>query len=621
MPDVIHLLPDVLANQIAAGEVVQRPASVVKEMLENAVDAGADRIRLIVEKAGRTLIQVVDNGSGMSATDARMCFERHATSKIQTSDDLFAIQTFGFRGEAMASIAAVAQVELKTRREADELGTRLYIEGNELKDEEPIQHNPGTSIAVRNLFFNTPARRKFLKSDAVEFRHIVEEFQRVALARPNIAMALVHNGEELYQLPSGKLAKRIISLFGKNYQKHLIACEEKVTHVQIRGYIGRPDIAKKTRGEQFLFVNKRFVKHGYLHHAIMNAYQGLLAEGQQPFYTLFLEMDTKMVDINVHPMKTEVKFEDERTLYGLVQAAVRQALGVNQVSAPIDFDLNANFGKANPRGTALSTSGSGHRKPDPGRREKQNLRHWERLYQTGSASEDPGFMQQFLNTASPEDEQTTMTFSSAANDTEESVAPETTPTPDLSSDTGKTWVFQVGKRFIASPVRSGILLVNQQAAHERILYERFLRNLESGKGLSQQLLFPATLSLNAADFALLESLDTELRAMGFVFEKTDGHKIKLSGIPSDLPEISEVALLEELLEQYKQQQKNLKATQYPALAQVLARRAAIKEGQPLQVEEMKKLIDLLFGCQNPNYSPDGERTYTFADAEMIANLF
>lgn len=621
MPDVIRLLPDVLANQIAAGEVVQRPASAVKEMLENSVDAGASQIQLIIGQAGKSLIQVVDDGTGMSATDARMCFERHATSKIEKTDDLFAIRTFGFRGEAMASIAAVAQVELKTRRAADELGTRLYIEGNQLKAEEPIQHEAGTSISVKNLFFNTPARRKFLKSDSVEFRHIVEEFQRVALARPEIAMSLIHNGEEVFQLPSGKLARRIVSLFGKNYQKHLIACSEEVSHVSLQGYIGRPDIAKKTRSEQFLFVNKRFVKHGYLHHAITSAYAGLLAEGQQPFYTLFLEMDPGLLDINVHPTKTEVKFEDERTLYGLTQAAVRQALGVHQVNAPLDFELDVNFSHLKTSGQPKGESASGYRSPEaqrPGR--GKNLRNWERLYNTETEGyEGKSFAEQFLDSAANEDSQTTMTFSSAAN---ERGSEEDTTAGKAQPQVGKRWVFQIEDTYIASPVRSGILLINQQAAHERILYERFLRNLENGQGLSQQLLFPATFTPNKADLSLLASLERELRAMGFVFEQTESGEVRLSGVPSDLPKLtSEVSLLEELLEQYKQHQEALAAPQYPALAQELACRAAIRNGQTLETEEMKKIIDLLFGCQNPNYSPSGERTHTFVDGALIASLF
>ena len=343
MSDIINLLPDAIANQIAAGEVVQRPASVVKELLENSVDAGSTKVQLVIQEAGKTLIQVIDNGKGMSETDARMCFERHATSKIRKSEDLFSIKTMGFRGEALASIAAVARVELKTKRADTELGSFIHIEASEVKKQEPASLNQGTSLAVKNLFYNVPARRNFLKSNPVEMRHIIDEFQRVALANPAISFSLTQNEKEVFNLPEGKLSQRIVSLFGKNYQKQLIVCAEETNWLKIQGYIGTPEFSKKTRGEQFFFINDRFIKSSYLNHAVSGAYEGLIQANQFPFYTLFIEMDPKHIDINVHPTKTEVKFEDERSVYGIIRSAVKQALGTHNVIPALDFGTDVNF--------------------------------------------------------------------------------------------------------------------------------------------------------------------------------------------------------------------------------------------------------------------------------------
>lgn len=604
MPDLIRLLPDVLANQIAAGEVVQRPASVVKEMLENSIDAQATSVQLIVERGGTTLIQVIDDGTGMSATDARMCFERHATSKIQSTDDLFSIRTFGFRGEAMASIAAVAQVELKPRRAEDEVGTRLYIERNQIKSSEPIQQPQGTSIAVKNLFFSTPARRKFLKSETVEFRHIAEEFQRVALAYPETEMRLTHNGNEIHHLPSSNLGKRIVGLLGKNYQKHLIPCQESVTHAKLKGYIGHPDIARKTRGEQFLFVNNRFVKHPYFHHAVMTAYADLLREGYHPFYALFLELDPRLVDINVHPAKTEVKFEDERTLYSLIQATLRKALGT-QVAASLDFEIDYTALMAKPTHAPPSRF-------SPNEQKKQQLRHWERLYAV--ENEERKFLEDFIaegTLVDQEEEEEPLFFSSAVN---------TTPPAPASGE--RRWVFQIGEQYIVSPVRSGILLLDQQKAHERILYEQFIK--ETGTGYAQQLMFPVVVQLNAADMPLVEALQPQLEKMGFSLTlDTQKQQVTLTGVPSGIEGISEDVLLQELLEQYKERQElvPLAGTERQRfLAECLARKSAIKSGQSLTPEEMKKIIDLLFATQNHDFSLDGERIHTFLDKSMMAQF-
>lgn len=337
MLDIIQLLPDSIANQIAAGEVVQRPASVVKELLENSIDAQAKQIQLIVREAGKTLIQIIDDGIGMSETDARMCFERHATSKIRSSEDLFKIKTMGFRGEAMASIAAVAQVEMRTRRITDELGILIRLEASELKAQEVVSTPPGTNIQVKNLFYNVPARRNFLKSNPVEMRHILDEFQRIALANPDISLSLYHNDSEIYNLPAGKLSRRIVDLFGKSYREQLASCEEETSFVSVRGYVGKPEFAKKTRGEQFFYANNRYIKNGYLNHAVMTAFEGLIPEGTHPFYVLFIEIDPIHIDINVHPTKTEIKFDDERTVYAIVQAAVRRAMSQHNLTPSLDF--------------------------------------------------------------------------------------------------------------------------------------------------------------------------------------------------------------------------------------------------------------------------------------------
>jgi DNA mismatch repair protein MutL len=397
MLDIIQLLPDSIANQIAAGEVVQRPSSVVKELLENSIDAEATQVQLIVREAGKTLIQVIDNGKGMSETDARMCFERHATSKIRTSDDLFKIRTMGFRGEAMASIAAVSQVELKTRRNTDELGTMVRIEASELKAQEAISTPEGTNLLVKNLFYNVPARRNFLKSNPVEMRHIIDEFQRVALSNPDIAFSLYHNDAEIYNLPSGKLSRRIVDLFGKSYREQLAPCEEETSFVTVRGFVGKPQFAKKTRGEQFFFANNRFIKNSYLNHAVMSAFEGLMPEGSHPFYVLFIEIDPVHIDINVHPTKTEIKFDDERTVYAIVQAAVRKSMSQHNLAPSLDFDTNINYSNQffsfnnapTPTSTAVPSkmnqadfdSERPFAKPEMSPREKSNLSNWNKLYE------------------------------------------------------------------------------------------------------------------------------------------------------------------------------------------------------------------------------------------------
>ena len=626
MSDIIRLLPDSIANQIAAGEVVQRPASVIKELLENAVDAGSTSIRVFVKDAGKGLIQVVDDGVGMSETDARMCFERHATSKISSSEDLFSIRTMGFRGEAMASIAAVAQVELKTRKHDEEIGTLLVNEGSDIKRQEPVATSPGTSISVKNLFFNVPARRNFLKSNPVEMRHIIDEFQRVALAQPEIAFALYQNDEEVYNLPAGKLSKRIVGIFGANYQTQLAPCHEDTDRVQISGYIGKPEAARKTRGEQFFFVNKRFIKSPYLNHAVLNAFEGLLPPDTYPFYVLFLEIDPKHIDINVHPTKTEIKFDDERTIYGILRAAVRQTLATANIAPSLDFNFDVNYTSMDLSGDMTvrrehpgriegSSSGgssapfheSGYQ-PKKSPLEERNRQHWQSLFDSDLMQRATGHSGQ----AEQGGEEAPLTFQSAANSVD--------PTADQ-EELADLSCFQIHRRYIASQVKSGLMLIDQEAAHERIQYEKVLRRLESGQGQSQAFLFPQTLELNPADFSLVMEIETEIRALGFDIDQFGKSAIVIKGGPADLSGQNEKALLEGLLEQYKRNQSELSLPRQENLARAMARRSGIKEGQKLSAEEMNALIDQLFACRNPNYAPGGQKTFYILKLEAITALF
>lgn len=607
MPDIIKLLPDSIANKIAAGEVVQRPASVVKELLENALDAGSSQITLIVKEAGKTLIQVVDNGCGMTETDARMCFERHATSKIKAAEDLFSLKTMGFRGEAMASIAAVAQVELKTRRHEDELGTLVLIEGAEFKETHPISTPAGTSITVKNLFYNIPARRNFLKSNPVELRHIIEEFQRVALSRPEIGFRLYQNDLETYQLLPGNLSQRIVSLFGDAYRAEMAACKEENDYVTITGLLGTPETAKKTRGEQYLFANKRFIRHGYLHHAIVQAYQHLLGPDMQPFYALFLEIDPSRIDVNVHPTKTEVKFDDERGLYALVQAAVKKALNENQLLPAIDFERDINFfdrmqgnlpeeRRVISRAWSQSEGNSVPEKPLSGWPFKKETipAGWERAYTTAQDEHkedtiNPGGKLELISQRAEQERNT----------------------------------FQVHDRYIITQIRSGIVIIDQHLAHQRVLYEKFLGLLEKRFTASQQFLFPQTIELNAADFELIMEMEQELRHLGFVFSHFGKNTIVVNGIPSDLSlrPGHEKDIFEGLIEQYKTQQQQLKVNKKDALARSLAKKAALRPGNRLSVSEMNSLIDQLFACQSPQFAPGGSPTVRTLSLEQLGAFF
>lgn len=610
--DIIHLLPDALANQIAAGEVVQRPASVVKELLENSIDAGSTEIKLIVKEAGRTLIQVVDNGNGMSELDARMCFERHATSKLNTSEDLFNIHTYGFRGEAMASIAAVSQVELKTRRAQDELGQCIKISASEVKSQETDIMPVGTSISVKNLFFNIPARRNFLKSNPVELKHIIDEFQRVALANPQISMYLFQHDMETYSLPESNLSKRIVNLLGKAYQKNLITIEEKTDSLKIYGYIGAPEASKKTRGDQFFFANGRYIKHPYLHHALLNGYEGMLPDGMHPFYVIFLEMDPKSIDVNVHPTKTEVKFDDERTMYAILKSAIKRSLGTFNVMPSIDFDGDVNFGIDTTGKRDYGTEKAPFEIPKELQttpRERNNKENWERLYN--------GFERDPVRDASSSMDM--LRFDSIINETEEEQIIEVTSEskPSVGSDFG----FLLHDKYLVTQVKSGMMMVNRQAALERILFEKYTKERQSGTVSSQQNLFPQTIELNPADFSLIMEMKTEIEAIGFVFNTFGKSALIVEGIPANLETGNEKALFEGLIEQFKMNRGSLQISIKENLIRSLAKRAASIKNKQIAEMELRNLIDKLFACENPNFSPYGEKTFVILDFNQLNTLF
>jgi len=607
MSDVIRLLPDHIANQIAAGEVVQRPSSVVKELMENSIDAGASTIQLIIKDAGKGSIQVIDDGQGMSETDARMCFERHATSKIRKAEDLFTIKTMGFRGEAMASISSVAQVELKTKRAEDELGTLIKIDASVLKSQELIQCAKGTSIIIRNLFYNIPARRNFLKSNPVEIRHILDEFQRISLANPSIKFSFIQNDQETYSLPQDKLGKRIVDLFGKSYREQLAACEEDTSYVSIKGYVGKPEHAKKTRGEQFFFVNNRFIKNSYLNHAVMTAYERLLADGAFPFYVLFLSIDPAHIDINVHPTKTEIKFDDERSIYAIVQAAVRKTLSINNLIPSLDFETNVNFNVPTTFGSTQRTI----EKSDTFKaRPTQDA--WKKLYE-GMDNNISAFEQQsstqsmkiFDSTDEPK------TIQSKANDWNyDSVS-----TPNFQ-------VIQVLQKYLAIHITDGLLLIDQKKAYQRILYDQFIDHLNRKNGASQQLLFPRTIHINPADQMLFEEIKQEIKDLGFRIEMDFDHNFLVQGIPSGILEEDCQLIIEGILEQIKNENTDFASHRNEKIAQAMANKTASKYTQKkLSHEEMNALIGQLFASSNPNFSPNGEEISKLMTEDYLINLF
>ncbi|HZL10269.1 MAG TPA: DNA mismatch repair endonuclease MutL [Prolixibacteraceae bacterium] len=612
MADIIQLLPDSVANQIAAGEVIQRPASVVKELVENAIDAGATQVKVNIKDAGRTLIQIIDNGSGMSDIDARMAFERHATSKIKSAHDIFAIRTMGFRGEALASIAAIADVELRTKEHDHDLGTFIHISGSDLITQEPVSCDSGTNFQIKNLFFNVPARRKFLKSNPAELKHIINEIQRIALANPDISISLVHNGSAIYELTGTNKRVRIVSIFGKNINQNLIPIDTETSLVKITGFIGQPKHARKTFGEQFFFVNKRYIKHPYFHKAIMQSYEKILPPDTIPSYFINFDLDPADIDVNIHPTKTEIKFENESAIWQILQASVREALGKFNIVPSIDFDQAGsvdipmplrNFGdvsmpeiKINPaynpfESPAKSYSGTGnsfHSAPV----QRPNPTNWQSLHK----GLEPDYSEK------PETQ----------NDDPVQFRIEEQQTVKSS--------VQFKNKYILTPVKSGLMVIDQKRAHERILYERLMQVLENNEVASQQQLFPETFELNASDATLLTSILPDLRALGFDIREFGKNSFIINGTPGVLNTSSPLEIIESLLEEYKNSPANLQEKARETVAISLAQASAIPYGQTLKPGEISELIDNLFACQTPNFSPKGKKILSIMPLEDFEKL-
>lgn len=602
MADIIQLLPDHVANQIAAGEVVQRPASVVKELLENSIDAEANSIKLIINDAGKALIQVIDNGKGMSPTDARLSFERHATSKITKAEDLFNLNTKGFRGEALASIAAIAHVVLKTKQENNTLGTSIRIEGSTIVSQETTATPKGTSIAVKNLFYNIPARRNFLKSNTIETRHIVNEFQRVALAHPSISFQFYHNDSEIYNLNSSNLRQRIVAIFGKKTNEKLVPINEVTDVVSITGFVAKPEFSKKKRDEQFFFVNDRFIKSSYLNHAVSSAFEGLISSGVYPTYFLYLNVPTKSIDINIHPTKTEIKFDDEKTLYAILRSTIKHSLGQYNVAPVLDFDRDASMDtpydfkeKTAPKPTITVDRNFNPFKTEeqksiqfPFKRNQQN--DWESLY-------------------------TSTAIKSIEVETE-------TIYPNLFPEEKKlNKTYQIHHKYIVSSIKSGIVYIHQNFAHQRILYEEFLENSTVIEAASQQLLFPLELSFSKTDIALLKELKDDLESIGFLFKKIVNESIIISGIPVTITESQVIYILEQLIEDINNDIPNTSFSQLDIMAKSLAKSLAIKTGMKLDIKEQEDIVNKLFLCKEPDVTPFGKKTFITINIDEIDKKF
>ena len=615
MADIIQLLPDHVANQIAAGEVVQRPASVVKELLENAIDAGANTIKLIIKNAGKILVQVIDNGKGMSTTDARLSFERHATSKIRSAEDLFQLHTKGFRGEALASIAAIAHVELKTKQETDDVGNCLVIEGSRVVAQDVVVTPIGTSVSVKNLFFNIPARRNFLKSDTVELRHVIDEFHRVALAHPNISFALYNNGSEAFNLPISNYRQRIVNIFGNKTNEKLVPVEEDTEILKISGFVGKPEFAKKTRGEQYFFVNDRFIKSAYLNHAIASAFDGLLKNGTHASYFLNLKVNPQTIDINIHPTKTEIKFDDEHTLYALLRSAVKHSLGQFNIAPVLDFERDPNLD------TPYRNKNSGCQIPkvevdksfNPFQEEKASKARavaykkepttsWESLY-VGLESKGNDSKQDFTEVRFETEARTASIF----DDDKQLEKTHTT--------------YQLHNKYIVSTIKSGMMIIDQHRAHQRVLYEDFLKNLTIKQASSQQLLFPLQLHFSPQDIAIINQLKDDLEHTGFVFLNVKDELVEITGVPVGVPESEVSIILEQLISDVENEVPESHFSASDLLAKSMAKSLAIKTGQSLQKDEQEHLVNKLFACKEPNVSPTNRTTFVTMSVDELDKKF
>jgi len=602
MSDIIQLLPDHVANQIAAGEVVQRPASVVKELLENAIDAGATNIKLLLKDAGKTLIQVIDDGKGMSTTDARMCFERHATSKIEKAEDLFNLNTKGFRGEALASIAAIAHVELKTKPEGEELGTWIKIEGSTLISQEFTASGKGASIAVKNLFYNIPARRNFLKSETVETRHIIDEFQRVALAHPNISFLLNHNNSEVYHLRSSNLRQRIVAVFGAKMNEKLVPIEEQTDILNIEGFVAKPEFSKRKRGEQFFFVNNRFIKSSYLNHAVVSAFDGLLEQGSHPSYFLYLKVPANTIDINIHPTKTEIKFDNEKALYAMLRATVKHSLGQYSVAPVLDFNRDANLDTSYHQNIRTLKSSTPKITVDPDfnpfneikqkevnypYQKEQKSQNWETLYASATIADEQQQDQLFADQQEVKTQKT----------------------------------FQIHRKYVMSLIKSGVVLIHQSLAHQRILYEEFLESITVKEANSQQLLFPVKISFSSAEIEMIYTLKSDLENAGFSFDTFTKDSVTIKGIPISVTESKITIILEELLNDMNLEVPDASFSHFDIMAKSFAKTLCIKTGAQLTEKEQESLVNNLFSCKDPSTSPFGKPTFKTLTLNEIDHLF
>lgn len=616
MADIIQLLPDAVANQIAAGEVIQRPASVVKELIENAVDAGADSIKVIIKDAGKTLIQVIDSGAGMSETDARMAFERHATSKIKSADDLFAIRTKGFRGEALASIASIAHVTLKTRQSDSEIGTEIILAGSKVESQNPVSCQKGTNFQVKNLFFNVPARRKFLKSNTTEFKHILTEYQRVVLAHPGIEFSLHHNDSLVSHLPVSNIRQRITHVFGKSINQNINNLENETSLANITGFVGKPECARKTSGEQYFFINQRYMRHPYFHRAVTKAYENIIPSDCYPSYFIYFDVDPKTVDVNIHPTKTEIKFENEQALFQIIVAAVREALGKSNSVPSIDFDthgvveipvLRKNTEVNTPEipiDTAFNPFESGNT-------------------QTGKSKGSSGFSNATYKKEVPKDWDQLypgMDFSTVSNQADKG--------KNLFGDLDskeitefKTDYLQLKGKYILTSVKSGLMVIDQRRAHIRILFEQYVRNLAMNHSACQRSLYPAQIDLNNEDYLLIKDILEDLNGLGFEISDLGSNTIVVNGVPESSSHLSMEQLVEQLIEEYKLTENTVQGNIKERISYSLARSAAINYSKILTDTEMRHMVDELFACENPNYTPSGKKTLSILNLDEIDKLF
>lgn len=659
MSDLIQILPDNVANQIAAGEVVQRPASVVKELVENAIDAGSNSIKINLKDAGKTLIQVIDNGCGMSVTDARLAFERHATSKIRKANDLFAIRTMGFRGEALASIAAIANVELKTKRTEDELGTHIVIDGSELISQEAIACSDGCNFIVKNLFFNVPARRKFLKANSTELRSVITEFHRIVLAHPDVSFQLIHNDSEIYNLPASHIRQRISNVFGKTMNARLISISTNTSIVKLTGFIGKPKHAKRNLGEQFFFVNNRFMRHPYFYKAVIQAYDKILPSETVPPYFIFFEVDPQIIDINIHPTKTEIKFEDEKAIFQIIQASIREALGKFNIVPSIDFDednsleipvANQNVDvevpmiKVNPEFNPFEAEFNYNpfdseksynpfdeerrsfesnqfyqefkvKTPEPQVRsqKKEEAQDWEKLYEDVSSRRQERNQSQYIV-----ERENTPDYFQPQIKLETPEQKEFQPKEQIQKTKN---FFQLKNKYILTPIRSGLMIIDQRRAHERILFEKFINSLENHQGIAQQTLFPQTIEFNASDYTLLQVIIEDVRALGFDIREFGKKTFVINGTPADINNCEPKDLLENLLANYKSNQLDVKLKVRENLAKSLAKASAVNYGKSLSNEEMSSIIDQLFACNTPNFTPEGKTIISVLETQELDNRF